>query len=89
MFVLRHEHHLTLADAIEKAVAMHDAELHAFEWASARIPDFRREFGPERAAEVDCYVAGLRSWVRGNAAWSWETPRYKGCLSMRGHDTGV
>lgn len=83
VFVLRHEHQLTLADAIEKAVAMHDAELHAFEWAAARLPDFR-EFGPEKAQQARRYVAGLRSWVRGNAAWSWETPRYKGCLSMRG-----
>jgi len=89
VFVLRHEHHLTLAEAIEKAVAMHDAELQAFEWAAAHLPDLRREFGPKKAVEVDLYVAGLRSWVRGNAAWSWETPRYKGCLSMRGNDAGV
>ena len=84
VFVLRHEHQLTLADALAKAVAMHDAELHAFEWAAARLPDFHREFGAEKAQQVRRYVAGLRSWVRGNAAWSWETPRYKGCLSMRG-----
>ncbi len=84
VFVLRHEHQLTLSEAVERAVAMHDAERHAFDWSAARLPDLRREFGPETASAVQSYVAGLRSWVRGNTAWSLETPRYKGCLSMRG-----
>ena len=75
--------------ALEKAVAMHDAELQAFEWSAARLPDFRREFGVELAGAIRIYVAGLRSWVRGNTAWSWETPRYKGYLSMCGHAAEV
>ena len=88
VFVLRREHGLTLAHALEQAVAMHDAELRAFEWFAARMPEFsgelRQKFGAETEAAVRIYVAGLRSWMRGNIAWSWETPRYRGCLSMRG-----
>ena len=85
VFVLRHELGLTLSEALERATAMHNAELQAFEWSVARLPDLRREFGLEMGAAAQVYVAGLRSWVRGNVAWSLETPRYKGCLSMRGH----
>ena len=84
VFVLRSEYGLTLPEAVEQAVAMHDAELRAFEWSAARLPDLGREFGEEMAAAARIYVSGLRSWVRGNTAWSLETPRYKGCLSMRG-----
>ncbi len=85
VFVLQHERGLDLADAVEQAVAMHDAELQAFEWSAARLPDLRREFGVEMAGAARIYVAGLRSWVCGNTAWSRETPRYKGCLSIYGH----
>lgn len=87
VFVLRNEYGLTLPEAVEQAVAMHDAELRAFDGSAAHLPDLRREFGEEMAAAARIYVAGLRSWMRGNQAWSWETPRYKGCLSMRGCDT--
>lgn len=93
VFVLRRERGLTLAQALEQAVAMHDAELRAFEWSAARLPEFseefRQQFGAEGEAAVTTYVSGLRSWVRGNLAWSWETPRYKGCLSMRGFSANV
>jgi hypothetical protein len=93
VFVLRRERGLTLAQALEQAVAMHDAELRAFEWSAARLPDFggefRRQFGAQSEAAISTYVAGLRSWMRGNIAWSWETPRYKGCLSMRGFSANV
>ncbi len=89
VFVLRQELGLTLPEALERAVAMHDAELQAFEWSAARLPEFRHEFGLEMAGAIRIYVAGLRSWVRGNTAWSWETPRYKGCLSMCGHAAEV
>lgn len=93
VFVLRREHGLTLAQALDQAVAMHDAELRAFEWSAARLPElggeFRRQYGPGAETAVATYVAGLRSWMRGNIAWSWETPRYKGCLSMRGFSTDV
>ena len=93
VFVLRRERGLTLAQALDQAVAMHDAELRAFEWSAARLPDFagefRRQFGARAEAAIGTYVAGLRSWMRGNIAWSWETPRYKGCLSMRGFSANV
>jgi len=93
VFVLRRERGLTLAQALEQAVAMHDAELRAFEWSAARLPDFagelRRQFGAQVETAIGTYVAGLRSWMRGNIAWSWETPRYKGCLSMRGFSADV
>jgi 5-epi-alpha-selinene synthase len=80
VFVLRSEYGLTLSEAVEQAVTMHDAEVRAFEWFAARMPSF----GEEMDAAVRIYVAGLRSWMRGNIAWARETPRYKGCLSMRG-----
>jgi hypothetical protein len=85
VFVLRHAHKLTLADAVERAAAMHDEECRAFEWSAARLP----RFGGETDAAVRIYVAGLRSWMRGNIAWAAETPRYRGCLSLRGCDLDV
>ena len=52
---------------------------------AAGFPQYdRQKFGAETEAAVRIYVAGLRSWMRGNIAWAYETPRYKGCLSMRG-----
>lgn len=82
VFVLRQEYGLTLPEALERAVAMHDAELRSFEWFAARLPSF----GEKMDAAVRIYVAGLRSWMRGNLAWAVETPRYQGCLSLRNCD---
>ncbi len=84
VFVLRREFSLTLAEALERAVAMHDAELRAFEWATTRIAGQKLASNPQSARALSSYIDGLRSWVYGNTAWSLETPRYKGCLSVRG-----
>ena len=70
--VLRHAHELTLSEAIECAVEMHDAEVHAFLKGEVRLPSF----GTAIDATLKRYVSSLRTRMRGNLDWSIESGRY-------------
>lgn len=70
---LRAEHGLTLQAAVARAAEMHDAEARAFLELESRLPSF----GAQADAALDRYVAGLRSWMRGNFDWSQTTGRYR------------
>lgn len=73
VLVLRHADHLTLQEAIDRAAAMHDAEVRAFIELAAMLPSF----DPAINADLSRYVSILRSWMRGNLDWSHATGRYR------------
>jgi 5-epi-alpha-selinene synthase len=70
---LRAEYGLTLQAAVARAAEMHDAEARAFLELESRLPSF----GAQADEMLDRYIAGLRSWMRGNYDWSQMTARYR------------
>ncbi len=67
--VLAAELHLSPAEAIKVAAAMHDAEVARYLESE---PPLRRGAVPE----LRRYIDGLRAWMGGNFHWSLETGRY-------------
>lgn len=70
--VLQHEYQIPLQEAIERAASIHDAEVRTFIELSAHLPSF----GAEIDANLQRYISGLQSWMRGNLDWSLKTGRY-------------
>jgi 5-epi-alpha-selinene synthase len=70
--ILQHECGFTLQEAIDHVAEMSDTEVRAFVELEARLPSF----GPTADADLQRYVAGLRSWMRANLDWSAITDRY-------------
>lgn len=63
---------LALADAIQRAAAIHDKEVRSFLAVQAKLePIMRRYEG------LEAYVAMLRQWIRGHLDWAKETGRYR------------
>ena len=71
VFSLREERGLTLQQAIDAAVRMHDAAMCRFLEQQARLPSFG-----EHDARVARFVTGMRRWIRANVDWSIQTGRY-------------
>ncbi|MDP9476226.1 MAG: hypothetical protein M3R38_11200 [Actinomycetota bacterium] len=71
--VLRDAHALSLQEALNLAVAMHDAEVGSFAELSGRLPRFGRAVD----AKLERYVSSLRNRMRGVLDWSRESRRYR------------
>lgn len=63
---------LTLQKAIDLATEMTNKEISAFIELEKQLPSFT----PEIDADLQRYVAVLRSWMRGNLDWAYESERY-------------
>ncbi len=72
VLTLRHKYDLSLQEAVERAAALHDAQVRAFIDLEQRLP----VFGPAQDARLRQYVGVLRSTMRGNLDWSYMTGRY-------------
>ena len=72
VLTLRYKHALSLEEAIERAIALHNSEVRAFIDLESHLPSF------EAAIDADLrrFVAILRSWMRGNLDWSYTSGRY-------------
>lgn len=73
VIVLQHEYDISLQEALERAAAMHDAEVHAFIAAADDVPTF----GASVDAHVRQYIDGMRIWIGANLDWSRQTARYR------------
>lgn len=71
VLVLQHELQLTLQAAVDRAVAMCNAEMNAFLALAALFSTEASEVGCQR------YINGLQSWMRGNLDWYAQTGRYQ------------
>lgn len=76
--VLQHEYQISVQEAVERAAEIHDAEVRTFIELSAQLPSF----GAQIDAELQRYISGLCSWMRGCLDWYLETGRY--CLTETG-----
>lgn len=70
--VLRQEYQISLQEAFDRTAELHNAEVQLFINLSAQLPSF----GTEIDTNLEHYLLGLRSWIRGNLDWSIETGRY-------------
>lgn len=73
VMVIQHEYQLPLQEAFDRAVELHDADMQIFIELSAQLPSF----GAEIDANLQRYLSGLRSWIRGHLDWTLESPRYR------------
>lgn len=71
--VLRDAEGSSLQEAVDRAVAMHDAEVGVFVELAADLP----RFGPAVDARLERYVSSLRARMRGVLDWSLESGRYR------------
>lgn len=70
--VAMNERGLSLDEAVDWAVDLHDTETRLFERLLGKLPSF----GPEIDVQVVAYAGMLTSWVRGHLDWAHETGRY-------------
>jgi 5-epi-alpha-selinene synthase len=70
--ILQHEHGLPLQEAVDRAAAIHNSEVRAFEIMEAQLP----ACGLTVDADVRRYIDGLHAWMRGNLDWSITSGRY-------------
>ncbi len=71
--VLRHQEDIPLQPAVDQVARLIEREVKRFIALEARLPSF----GPTIDAMVQRFIAGLRSWMRGNLDWSLESGRYR------------
>lgn len=62
----------TLQKAIDRAAGLTNAEVNAFIELQAHLPSYT----PEIDADLQRFVAVLRSWMRGNLDWAYDSGRY-------------
>lgn len=73
--VLSHELHLPVAEAINVAASMHDAQV-------VRYLEAEEPLRCNAAPELRKYLDGLRNWMGGNFRWSQETGRYSSAAAI-------
>ncbi len=73
VLVLQHEYQIPVQEAVERAAEIHDAEVRTFIELSAQLPSF----GAQIDADLQRYISGLHSWMRGCLDWYLETGRYE------------
>ncbi len=74
VLAIMHERNLSMQDAINETVRMHDEEVRIFAALEKLLPSF----DPVTDEELLRYVGVLRSWITGNYDWSvLDTGRYQ------------
>lgn len=72
VLVVQHAHDIDEQEAIDGVCEMISSEVERFIALEEQI----YLIFPEYAEELDKYLAGMKSWMRGNLDWSAETQRY-------------
>lgn len=72
VIIVQNEWKCSWQEAVDAVAAMHNAEVRKFLHLASQLPSF----GPEVDGELARFVAILRSWMRGNFDWAFDTGRY-------------
>lgn len=72
VLILQHEYQISLEEALNRAVELHDAQVRNFIELSMQLPSFRAEIN----VNLQHYVLALRFWMRANLDWMMESRRY-------------
>ncbi|PON12158.1 hypothetical protein C2W62_41070 [Candidatus Entotheonella serta] len=70
--VLQNEYQLSLQAALELAIEMCNSEMEAFLNLASHLPSW----GEQEDDQLNRYIRGFRSWMRGNLDWYMDTGRY-------------
>lgn len=73
VILIRAEQRCPLQEAVDHAVALHDAELSAFLSLKERV----RSLGLVASAELERYAGCLSTWIRANLDWTRASARYR------------
>ena len=73
VLVLMKSENIPLAEAVDKAIYIHDSEVRAFRFMQRQVPSF----GAELDAQIQQFIGMLSSWIRGHLDWAHETGRYR------------
>ncbi|MEH2283872.1 MAG: terpene synthase [Nostoc sp.] len=73
VILTQHEQKISFQEAINYAVELCNQEVQEFIDLTERLPDF----GKEMNAEVERYISGMRSWIRGHLDWYSSTGHYQ------------
>lgn len=74
VLILQHEEQLTLDEAIQHVIAMHDNEMRHLLVIERRLPSF----GVDVDRDIQRYVSTIHSMLRSNLEWLQTTGRYRG-----------
>jgi 5-epi-alpha-selinene synthase len=77
LLIHRHEH-IGLQEAIDKVARLIDAQIRRFVALEKCLPSF----GAAADSDISRFIAVMRSWMRGNLDWSYESARYKPNLTL-------
>lgn len=72
VIAVRHEQDCGWQEAVDRVAALHDEQVRGFLALERLVPRWE----PEVDAGVRTYLGVLRSWMRGNLDWAYETGRY-------------
>jgi 5-epi-alpha-selinene synthase len=72
VLILHYEYHISLEEALKRAVEFHDAQVRNFIELSVKLPSF----GSEIDVNLQRYVLALRFWMSGHLDWIMESRRY-------------
>ena len=73
VLVMQHELKISLQESLDLVKKLIDAQIQQFQTLEKQLPTFV-DFSDE---DLGKYVAVLRSWMRGNLDWAYESKRYK------------
>ncbi len=72
VMVMQHELNISLQESLNLVKKLIDAQIQQFQAHEKQLPEF-----PESSShDIHKYVAVLRSWMRGNLDWAYESGRY-------------
>ncbi|MGH8534212.1 MAG: terpene synthase family protein, partial [Gammaproteobacteria bacterium] len=72
VLILQRHDGLSLQEAVDRVAELTGGQVRRFIELEALLPSF----GAPLDADVRRFIAGLRSWMRGNLDWSYESGRY-------------
>ncbi|MBD2452672.1 terpene synthase [Nostoc sp. FACHB-87] len=72
VLVLYYQNKISLEEAINRAIEMHNQEIQTLLKLEESLPSF----GELIDAEIKKYLSGIHEWIRGNYDWSKKTDRY-------------
>lgn len=73
VLILSRHYGLSFQAALNRVARLTKAQVQRFLALQQRLPTF----GGKADADVQCFVAVLRAWMRGNLDWSYESGRYR------------
>lgn len=73
--LIHHHEHISLQEAVDKVARLINKQIHRFIVLEENLPSFG-----VADHDISRFIAVMRSWIRGNLDWSYESARYRETL---------